>query len=454
MEDAFLNTALSRRINLETLYTLYEAVFYTTVFCMYGMYTTYLTAYGFSNTFIALSLSITGFVNMGLNPILAVFLDKTNNCRFVNLAAIVSTEIAVLLFFSPIGKTNAMAIIFAVFGNGGIRVLMSETDTWVSKLIAQGAKINYGSMRAAGSLAYAASAFVVGRVLAILGYDFARWIFTILLSLCFIIAMMIPNPRMITDSAGKVEKVTMGEAFGKIKASKTYLVYLFCGMLYMSTNLVCENYIGPLVLHMGGTSKEVGIMSGLLACIEFITMPYYARVADRIGTRRLLTIGFFGFFIKAVAMSYAPSIPLLFMCAITQMISFVIIVPSRIRLVSEEIPAKYIATALILSNLTTSVMSTSIGNPIAGRLADTVGLQMTFRIMSLPALAAGLIFGTFTVIYNRTHPEGGKASSGHELYEVRETSDTLRATLSALAVALFAVLVFVIYRVATGSFYF
>ena len=447
-----MNTAISRRISLETLYTIYESVFYSTVFCMYGMYTTYLTAYGFSNTFIALSLSITGFINMGLNPLLAVFLDKTNNCRIVNLTAIASTEIAVLLFFSPIGKTNAMAIVFAIFGNGGIRVLMSETDTWVSKLIAQGEKINYGSMRAAGSMAYAASAFIVGRVLAILGYDFARWIFTVLLTLCFIIALMIPNPHMITDSTGKVEKVSMREAFGKIKASKTYLVYLICGMLYMTTNLVCENYIGPLVLSMGGTSKEVGMMSGLLAVIEFIAMPYYARVADRVGTRRLLTIGFFGFALKAITMSFAPTLPILFMCAITQMVSFVIMVPSRIRLVSEEIPAKYIATALILSNLSTSIISTFVGNPLAGRLADSVGLQMTFRIMSLPALDAGLIFGTFTMIYDRTHPEGGKVSSAHEPYEAKETSDTLRATLSALTVALFAVLVFVIYRVVTGTF--
>ena len=80
------------------------------------------------------------------------------------------------------------------------------------------------------------------------------------------------------------------------------------------------------------------------------------------------------------------------------------------------------------------------------RGANTSRLPQMFRIMTLPSLAAGIIFGTFTVIYNRTHPEGNRSSGAHELYEVREDDPRLRATISVLITAAVICGLYFIYR--------
>ncbi|MGI5889187.1 MAG: MFS transporter, partial [Oscillospiraceae bacterium] len=343
-------TASRRRYSVATLYTIYESMFYCATFAMFGLFTTYLTAYSFSNQFIALTLSVVGITSMVLSPVIAAFTDKTDNCRLVNQISLIATEAAVMYFFSLPEKTEASAMIFAIFGYGGIRTLMSETDTWVSKLISRGEKINYGSTRAAGSISYAVSAFAVGRLLAYMGYDFARWVFTVLLSACFIITFFIPNPHKSAEEA-RTEKVTFSDAFRVFSKNKVYMMFLLCNMIYMCTNAVCENYIGPLVLDLGGTSAEVGMMSGILACLEFIFMPQFSRFADALGTRTVIVIGLFGFGIKALSFSLARSIPALLLCSVTQIISFAIMTPARIRLVSEEIPPRYIASGLIMVNL-------------------------------------------------------------------------------------------------------
>lgn len=388
----------SSKLSISTLYTLYEIAYYAMVFCMYGMYTTYMITYGFDTSFIALSLSIVSLISLFSGSIRAYYLDKTNNCRLVHLFYIITTELAVLLFFSPLGKTKLIALIFAIFGYGGITALIGETETWASKLISQGVNMNYGKVRAAGSLSYAVSAFVLGRVLADVGYDFARIIFSIATLLCLITIIQIPNPEFKKED-NKEAKISIKEGFKQISNSKIFLVFMFCNALYMFTNTVCDGYLGPLVLEHGGTSADIGIISSVIALLEFIFMPLYNQFADKYGTRLLLTISFFGMAIKGLIMGNAPSLPFLYISVVMQVFSFVLMIPGKIRLINEEIPRRYIATGLYLSNAVATLVSALIINPLIGQLSSNLGLPKTFIIMSIPSLIAGLIFLAYN--YNK-----------------------------------------------------
>ena len=62
----------------------------------------------------------------------------------------------------------------------------------------------------------------------------------------------------------------------------------------------------------GGTAQTVALLSASFSAMQFIFMPIWGRLSDRVGRRPILLLGLFGSFASYLAFGLAGSLPLLF----------------------------------------------------------------------------------------------------------------------------------------------
>ncbi len=348
-----------------------------------------MTELGYSSLLLATMLSLVS----GMLLVIRFIVPRIINRAYCHKAMIVSTLASIVgaaIFFYVPGLSAIKAFFYTVLAIGGYQIQMSLSDPWVMKIMEADGDIDYGKVRSFGSISYAIAAVVYGWLLTKFGLGIAFWSVLLFEILQLVISLNIPDDKV------KITAERKTSPWKSILRKPMFMIFVGCYLFPTSIYALLDNYMPVLILEKGGNSFQAGLSSFVMASLEFIFLMFYTKVADKIGTRKVIVISMIGFAVKAFAVSLAPTPDMVIVACVTQIISFCLFMPSIVRFIQETNSPEEAASAYSLLMVIDSLFSTFITNPVAGFIKEFLGTGTMLCIFGILSALSGFVFLVLT----------------------------------------------------------
>ena len=352
-----------------------------------NMFSTYLNLSGYTNAQIANILSLVSIANYAVQPVMGQLIDS-GRCKLTGYILCASIAFGGTVFFASSPRTFFTAIIYALFVKcccAGVDFLM---DSWVMKLAQLDSELDFPLIRAFGSLSYALSGLVFGKIFSIYSFKASLIGLPLILAFMAVICFLTPEPSLKTKAR---EKTKIRDHLSILK-NPLFDFFLLFQALGMGILLVCDTYIPVLILDMGGTTADSGLATFVLCMTEFICGLFFTRICTKLGTNNTIAIGLCGFAIKLVLISYMPTPKLVVLACLTQAVSYCFFMPGKMQFVQENVQTQDVGTALYLCQLMQSLTAVCIFNPLIGKFSTLYGTAVMMRIFGVSTVVLGIIY--------------------------------------------------------------
>jgi predicted MFS family arabinose efflux permease len=252
-------------------------------------------------------------------------------------------------------------------------------DSWVMKMTNQGHPVRYNITRGVGSIAFATTSQVFGRVLDVTGMAIIPYVFTGLALLLVFLAAITQPP---VHQASEPTKNPFS-AMGEIVRNRRFMVLMVALLLSFAGNGAAIVFMPVRMAELGGTNLHVGTAMMVMALSEAPAMLLHHRIVKVIRNDRLLTISIFFFIVKVLLLGFATSPLLLILAQTFQFLSFGLYMPSVIQEINRMVPERQLTTALLVYASLTFGLGIMIGSSLGGILAETLSVQVMFLIMAV-----------------------------------------------------------------------
>lgn len=375
-------------MNNTTKCSMLFASFYFLIYPTIIMFSSYMILSGFNSSQVALMLSVLGVVSIITKPLFATLIDN-GYCRKTSICLCILMALGVTVFFYTKEKTIFHAVIYVVLVSALSSGLMELIDSWTTKLALEDTSIDYAQCRSIGSLSFAFVSISYGYLLTRFGLAIAPIVTYILLLFVAISALQLPDPAKPTIKENK----NLINDIKTVLSNKKFIIFAIFFAIGCSLIDLTDNYIGVLILEKGGTTTHTGIYDFAKAIIEFAVMFGCTKLINKYGAKAIMVVGFIGFYIKSVSAAIMPSALLVIFTCVTQAISFPFIMPAKIKMMQDLVPADNLALAMSVVAILTSIMVSFVCSPLMQLLIPMIGTSLATVVVSVVGLVAA--FGIY-----------------------------------------------------------
>jgi len=386
------NKTMARRLNIHGMFFMAT---YWFGFCTYlAFMVATLIYYGWAPGAATATLTVMSVVIMIVQPFYGYVSDKYFSEKkmavvFLSLGII----FLVLLPFSLRSGSNALVILnmIAITVTGAqVGGLM---DSWIIGLKQEFEDVNYGMIRAIGSLAFALSAQIAGMVTIHFGHDARLWlgggvlILAIFVALTFRSTRRAPVGEQNRDNTAPVEKLTGMEALKLIFSSKQYRLLLAVSFFLILSIISMGMIVQILIPEMGGTLAQLGTATAVMAGSEIPFMFFMAVILKKFGIKKLLVFCGAVFVIRLVITAFIGSVNGLIAVQVFQGLTFGMIQPISMNYLSQIVDERVRTTAVTTFAAITMSFAGILANLItSGFLAAGFSAQTAIIFFIFPAL--------------------------------------------------------------------
>ena len=358
----------------------------------------HLKALGYSNTELGLIMAVGNILGSLAGPMLASLAEKNPRLTTAGLNlplfAIRALCLVGLLFCT--GRGAASAVIFALYIASTMAVNSLNLKFCVDAEL-RGLALDYGTGRAAGSLAYVLLSALLGVLVKQLSYPVLIWAGFAVLGLQVAANALTQAALKTSPLPPQTEEKQRDSASlpAFLRAEPRFALFLLGSILLYFAHNTITNFMINIVQNVGGDEAVMGYMNAFMAVVEIPVMLLFARFAKGRRVSVLLQISVGMFLVKALAFAAAPSIPTLFAANVLQAPSFALytcaIVPYVSTVIARENAAK--AQSLAFSMTTLGAVFASL---VGGWLFDRCSVLETL-LVAAGVCAAGVAICTATV---------------------------------------------------------
>lgn len=370
---------------------------YWASFCvLYSFLVPLYRSYGFSEITIGF-LSMTGsFASMIIQPLWGLVSDKSGNLKGIFVGTVL---FSILVSYGTwLGVFGAIWMFPVVFLIAATYMSMGTLlDSWVMKMSNQGHPVRYNITRGIGSIAFATTSQIFGRVLDVAGMAIMPYVFTALALLLAGVAVTTPVPTHQAETPTRNPFSAMGE----IVHNQRFMILIAALLLAFIGNGAAIVFMPVRMAELGGTNLHVGTAMMVMALIESPAMLLHHHIVRFIRNDRLLTISLFFFIVKIVALALAPNPALLILAQVFQFLSFGLYMPSVIYEINRMVPERQLTTALLVYASFTFGLGKMIGSSLGGILAERFSVQMMLLVMAAGPVA-GLVLRMLSGFINQS----------------------------------------------------
>jgi len=371
----------------ERWFSVFLICFWITAFFSEGAYASYLTSLGYGEALIGRVMSSLGLASLFFMPAGGYLADRFSNYRA--LTAVCVCIVASMIWLVCWKPSVTVVYIFTVIGIGASRVLEGFLDSWIGKISKEEKELDYGKIRSSGSIAYAVSAPILGRLFSRVGYIAAGYTAVIMAFISLLAAYKLRNPVL---TEGKEKGPSLRETVRYLRGNRKYLAFLICMMLMNVTAQSFYGFIGVLVENIGGDVENLGIYYFILAFLEFLVVRNYSKITAKIGLKNTIVLSMVGTAIKSVAPTLVHSMAGFYCCAATQCISFALSMPSTPVYQARYVDKEYLSTGLLVTTTCSTGLISFLLSATYGQVAERIGVALMLRWFSLFALIAAVLF--------------------------------------------------------------
>ena len=371
-------------------YTFHQMTYWATAAGIVSFATAFLLQKGFAASMVGTLLASGNLLSCAFQPVLADWADRRGG-NVLKWMATGLTAVSALCFLSiqlmPLPDIAfGLLYLLGVFAFDSMNPLMNALNV---SYMTNGYQINYGFSRGLGSLAYAFSALLIGKIMAKFGADWMIWISLGLLTVNAIMAMTYPS--LVVSGSAKQKNTECCSIPVFFRRYKWYCVSLLGVMLLGMFHAMTENYLIEIVTPLGGDSGTVGVALFIATAVEAVVLVYFAKVRAKISDNWLLKIAGISFTLKAVLFLMASNVAFIYMIQVLQATSYTLLAPTQMYYANNKIaPADMVkGQAFITASYT---LGCAAGNFTGGQLISAFGLRAMLLAGIAIAAAGTLVF--------------------------------------------------------------
>lgn len=387
--------------------------FYFSLFAsMFAFVSVFLLDKGFDNATIGTVLSIIGLLAIGIQTLLANFMDQHKEFRLQDLLTIV---LALIIFASALlyfVTADLLILLLVIITFSLTQMAMTFVNSLGFIYNDFGIRINYGLARGMGSLSYALVTVVIGNFVeaispAIIPIFYMLFAFLLLLAVRSYVLpeedkKVLQNVQPVEDQTVEnpiVEAIVEEEAAQKSMLSFILkykrLVLLMVGVVFLFfTHTLINNFFIQVITPIGGDSRLMGIAIFIGTIVEMPAMMNFNWLAKRISVSRLLKISAI-FFIAKHGLTYlAPNMYWLYFAQFLQIGAFSVLYPALVEYINLLVSTEDLVKG---QSLVTSAMALSsvFASFLGGVFLDSIGVSTTlFLGVVTTFIGLGIVFLT------------------------------------------------------------
>lgn len=354
-------------------YTFHQIAYWATAAGVVSFATAFLLQKGFEASVIGVLLAAGNLLSCAFQPVLAQRADRTggNILKWMTagLTGVSAACFAAIQLLPLSNMVFGLLYLMGVFAFDAMNPLMNALNV---SYMTKGYTINYGLSRGLGSLAYAFSALLIGKVMARFGADWMIWISLGLLTVNGMMALSYPD--LATEIS---EKKTVSESCSVpvfFRRYKWYCISLLGVMLLGMFHAMTENYLIEIVIPLGGDSGTVGVALFIATAIEALVMVYLDKVRSYISDNWLLKLAGLSFVLKSVLFFMAENVMTIYCLQLLQATSYTFLSPIQMYYANNKVDAADMVKGQAFGTAAYT-LGCAAGNFAGGQLLSSYGLQ-------------------------------------------------------------------------------
>ena len=265
-------------------------------------------------------------------------------------------------------------------------------DSLNSALIKNGIDIHFGVARSFGSLSYGISCIVFGYIASAAGWQAIVWLL-VLFHLVLIFFLYISGrhfARIDTAEAGEEEKETLHFLEFIKNRPSFFLTCIGYAGLMGCFNLIMESFLLPILLSVGGTTVDSGIVQGIKAFMEVPFIFCFHLIERRFSLRSIFTVSVFSFFAKCLIMYAARTVVPIYASQILQGTSLALLLPAYVSYINRTMKKNEIALAYALQAMSLTAVQMLL-NSFGGYVLDLYGVKPLCMLAAVLTALSGYL---------------------------------------------------------------
>ena len=341
----------------------------------------YLVSIGFSGTQIGILITISALIQLVIPPALHALADRTGQHRRLYYGLLIGNVLASFGLVAGAGNPlllNGAYVLRDSSDGPGASLLSQLTITWLD----QRKKTIYGRLRAWGSLGWAVTTFVSGRIATIGGYPLL-FMLTGAINLLLLPLVKVLPPRTAERHDRAAERMARPLAFYILMAS------LFLFAFGNNAIMAFSNIFFKQTL--GASNDLIGIVSSISALSEIPSMMFIDWLLRRVNMRTTLAIGMLGQAVLWVLYTLLVGPNFLIVLVAFRGTFFTFFNVSATLLVSRISYPSNAATNQAIAQVTVPSLAFLVAGSINGWMFDNVGPETLFKVAALMASLAVML---------------------------------------------------------------
>lgn len=374
---------LAKKINLH--YTTIQGSFGIGFGALMSFGAVLMLSRGLSNSALGVVTCIAQLLPMVLQPAVTSFAARREGMTTRKMLMLLTLPIlvmAVVMLLAPQSLGVIIAGYMLIFLM--VNLITPYHNVLMVDFLTRGVEVNYGLGRGVGSGTFALATLVLGFVLE--GRDSVLIVPVIggamLLQLLCVEAFRYPLPAVETVEEQR-------EAVGRmaiLRSRRDFVLLLGAVALLLGVHNVTNVYMVHVIDRVGGAESLMGIILGVSAVTELISMPLFPKLQRKFGITALLRFSAAFFVVRLVLLLLAPSGGFLYLAAVAQFASSGILLPAIVYYVAQTLTPEQQTNGQGMIHLAGYCLGPALITLGVGAVVDGSGIQAALGVMI--ALAA------------------------------------------------------------------
>lgn len=374
---------LAKKINLH--YTTIQGSFGIGFGALMSFGAVLMLSRGLSNSALGVVTCIAQLLPMVLQPAVTSFAAARRGMTTRKMLMLLTLPIlvmAVVMLLAPQSLGVIIAGYMLIFLM--VNLITPYHNVLMVDFLTRGVEVNYGLGRGVGSGTFALATLVLGFVLE--GRDSVLIVPVIggamLLQLLCVATFRYPLPAVETVEEQR-------EAVGRmaiLRSRRDFVLLLGAVALLLGVHNVTNVYMVHVIDRVGGAESLMGIILGVSAVTELISMPLFPKLQRKFGITALLRFAAAFFVVRLVLLLLAPSGGFLYLAAVAQFASSGILLPAIVYYVAQTLTPEQQTNGQGMIHLAGYCLGPALITLGVGAVVDGSGIQAALSVMV--ALAA------------------------------------------------------------------
>jgi len=375
-------------------YTFHQIAYWATAAGVVSFATAFLLQKGFEASLVGTLLAAGNLLSCIFQPVLAGRADRSggNVLKWMTagLTAVSAACFASIQLLPLPNTVFGLLYLMGVFAFDAMNPLMNALNV---SYMENGYTINYGLSRGLGSLAYAFSALVIGKVMAKFGADWMIWISLGLLTINGVMSVTYPSLRPVAGGDKKENYSCSVPVF--FRQYKWYCISLLGVLLLGMFHAMTENYLIEIVTPLGGDSGTVGVALFIATAIEALVLVYLDKIRKFLSDNWLLKLAGLSFLLKSVLFLLAGNVMTIYAIQLLQATSYTFLSPIQMYYANNKVSAADMVKGQAFSTAAYT-LGCAAGNFAGGQLLSAFDVR-TMLLAGIAMAAAGTLVFFLTV---------------------------------------------------------